>query len=407
MARSLNSLRQQFFGGNLVSGELALLQAFADAGKNAHSLLVGDSVPMGGHAHWPTGNGWNSNDGLSGAKAESSRTRHTAPFDVISIQVAYVNLDAVSCTVAAAVEYPLAATRQRVYFRGAVAATIDTGGLVVSDPIVLRVPKGTNFYIRTTRQQASGTWTRQVQGVSANNEGSALNTTQATDLSVTGTISNGDGYVYGPAFIRCQPSANARPRSVGVIGDSIVTITASGPLYDEAYTTLAMKGNVGFAAVGKSGERASQFVDLATQANRLEALKGCTDVYVAYGHNDLYAGTRTPEQVQADLQTIYDTVKSLGIARVWGATVTPYSSSSDSWATTGNQTAQELADRTALNTWIRTVPSPLYGIVDVADVVETARNSGIWKAGWTADGTHPNNTAKPPLAAAFASALGI
>jgi hypothetical protein len=61
-----------------------------------------------------------------------------------------------------------------------------------------------------------------------------------------------------------------------------------------------------------------------------------------------------------------------------------------------NQTpAATEANRVSLNTWLRTVPSPLTGVVEIADVFETARNSGLWKVNGTAnyyttDGIHPS-----------------
>jgi hypothetical protein len=35
---------------------------------------------------------------------------------------------------------------------------------------------------------------------------------------------------------------------------------------------------------------------------------------------------------------------------------------------------------------------PLYSHWEIADQVETAHNSGIWKASYTTDGLHPNTT---------------
>jgi lysophospholipase L1-like esterase len=85
---------------------------------------------------------------------------------------------------------------------------------------------------------------------------------------------------------------------------------------------------------------------------------------------------------------------------VFQNTITPSTTSTDSWATTGNQTPESSnAVRVQVNDWIRTVPSPLSGYFEIADLAETARNSGIWKAGYTSDGLHPNATGHSALAA--------
>lgn len=87
------------------------------------------------------------------------------------------------------------------------------------------------------------------------------------------------------------------------------------------------------------------------------------------------------------------------------------------WATTANQTvanSTKEANRVQLNGWLRSGAPivagaavaagtqgattagqsghPLYGLWEITDRVETARDSGIWKAGYTSDGLHPNST---------------
>ena len=52
------------------------------------------------------------------------------------------------------------------------------------------------------------------------------------------------------------------------------------------------------------------------------------------------------------------------------------------------------------------VGHPLAGYIEVADTVESARNSGLWKAGYSGDGTHPNTVGATAIAAALPSAVG-
>ncbi len=94
---------------------------------------------------------------------------------------------------------------------------------------------------------------------------------------------------------------------------------------------------------------------------------------------------------------------------------TPYTNGTDAWATVANQTPNGSAETNRLdyNVWIRDgapidsttkapvaigaaglragqAGHPLAGYIDAADLGESARNSGKWKAGYTSDGLHPN-----------------
>lgn len=120
-----------------------------------------------------------------------------------------------------------------------------------------------------------------------------------------------------------------------------------------------------------------------------------TDVVCEYGINDVNLAGRTAVATEVDLAAIYALFPT---KRVWQSTISPVSTSTDAWATVANQTtAATNAQRTALNDWIRTKPSPLVGYFEVADVLETARNSGIWNVqanlgAPTGDGLHEGPT---------------
>ena len=81
--------------------------------------------------------------------------------------------------------------------------------------------------------------------------------------------------------------------------------------------------------------------------------------------------------------------------QVWQATITPRSTSTDSFATTVNQTPLNAAVLTEVNDYIRTLPSPLAGVIEASDAASSARNSGLWKVTGaaqyaTSDGLHPS-----------------
>lgn len=120
--------------------------------------------------------------------------------------------------------------------------------------------------------------------------------------------------------------------------------------------------------------------------------------------------------MQANLIMLWNQQNGYG-QRVIQTTITPNTTSTDGWATTGNQTpvnATVESHRVQLNDWLRggapmsgglavavgtsgallagDTGHPLYGYWEITDNVESARNSGIWKAGYTTDGLHPNIT---------------
>jgi len=79
--------------------------------------------------------------------------------------------------------------------------------------------------------------------------------------------------------------------------------------------------------------------------------------------------------------------------RIVLVTLTPKAASTDFWATTAAQTTSDLTDeasRIKYNTSVRAKVARVGQFSEIADVVESSRNSGVWKApGATADGIHP------------------
>jgi hypothetical protein len=168
--------------------------------------------------------------------------------------------------------------------------------------------------------------------------------------------------------------------------------------------------------VAKPGEQATSIANEVSFRKRMMLTSACTAVVEEYGQNDRGSG-RTLVQMQADRKTLWDFYVDRGI-KVYATTNTPHTTSTDTWATTINQTvtAKE-AIRVQLNDWLGdgapidattkvavatgtssnvlragAAGHPLSGYFEVADAVETARNSGIWKASNTGDGIHPNAT---------------
>lgn len=125
----------------------------------------------------------------------------------------------------------------------------------------------------------------------------------------------------------------------------------------------------------------------------------CDYVIVGEGTNDIASGM-TLAQYQPKALAIATWFSATGI-KVYFGTIPPRTTSTDSWATLANQTvAASEAQRLAINEWLRTIPAPITGILDVAAAVET---SGKWNVGTTADGIHPKAAGYDAIATALES----
>lgn len=150
-------------------------------------------------------------------------------------------------------------------------------------------------------------------------------------------------------------------------------------------------------------------------------------VICEYGVNDLNLNPALAT-VQADLVRVWRRARDRG-AVVWQTTITPVTSSTDGWATIENQTVAAAyvlgGTRVQLNDWIRAgaplingvaaAPGspnallaghplhPLHDYIEMADTVESARNSCKWAVAdgvLTDDGVHPRPAGHARMAVA-------
>lgn len=313
-------------------------------------------------------------------------------------------------TVRASIEYP-AGVFYPVYFNGKRDVVIEPGALVTCDPVGIEIPADTFFFTRSHVVVTTGqTWPLGTFTFTANSEGNNRSVTP-TDATTSGTISTGNAEgAYGPFQILA--TMRTPMSSIAVIGDSI----AEGNGESGAGDT---NGNYGCIARGvnsvypllkltRQTDRA-QFC-AATHRRRFALLTNrVSHVICQLGINDITNG-RTVAQLQADYLTIWQALCDRGY-KVYQTTLTPVTTSTDSWVTVLNQTvtANE-SKRTQINDWLRTCPSPLSGVFDVADAVETARNTGIWMLDpasglkTTTDGTHPSSAGHILIGAALNAA---
>lgn len=324
--------------------------------------------------------------------------KYTVPNKIIDLQAFYTNyylaqgqnIETVgtnNISIKASIEYN--GVIYPMYFNGLRTITLAPGGTILSDPVPIDISANTDFYIRTYVSVNSGEkFPTGLTILSTRGEKS-----DTTDMTDSGTLSSGATVAaYHPSYIIGKTKTS---NAVLIIGDSIAQGTSE--YNDRGYIRDALYGNIPFNIIAVGGQTLISFQTINRQ-RRIQIAQYCKYAICEYGTND-FPGTATVAELQAQYIEVWTALVNRGL-KVYQTTITPRTSSTDSWATTTNQTVNSKdAKRIELNEWIRTCPAPLSGYFEAADFAETARNSGIWKAGYTADGIHPNTAAHQVMAA--------
>lgn len=339
---------------------------------------------------------------LSTNKQLMSRTVHTARDNMQDFIVVFSNWHCDSASgetaigpsnLTASIEYPLNTTPLRIRFDGAAAVVMPDGGMSYSDPVPLVIPKGEKFAIRTHFSNPNGI-------IFANGRDAGLSgeltregyNAGVTTADITGTLGavSPDVLAYSPVAILGKTS---RP-TVFIAGDSRAVgagdaNAASGGSGAKGEVERSL-GDLAWINGSQSGDTVQKCVEAGKYAQRLILSRYCTHVISNLGINDF--GTRTAAQVQADLTTFW---KFFTGKPVYHLTIAPYTTSTDSWATTANQTIPGTygSRRVAVNKWLRSVPPGLNGVFDTTEFVESGRDTSLWLPNFTADGIHGNAAA--------------
>lgn len=239
--------------------------------------------------------------------------------------------------------------------------------------------------------------------------------------SGTSIVATGLGANLGLAPIAIMADVAPSPTEpVAIMGDSI----ADGSMYygtktaDSFIARALQDAGRPYFKVTKAGEAAYQFKDPTLSIYRRETLSLARWVVYQYGVNDIY-GASTAETLMADSVEIWTSLRRRGI-RVAVCTLTPRTTSNDGWTSLSGQTVvgSGHARRLTYNSWVRDLcpidpadgtaaapgtadavragdpAHPVVAIFDVADTVESARDSGLWKVDddgpLTSDGIHPH-----------------
>lgn len=296
------------------------------------------------------------------------------------------------------VEYPVGVFTP-FSFSGSQSLTVPPGFVdYYSDKLSIYIPPGAAYRIKSNVTWASGTlplgrmvacqiigeWSNWGTGLANQTE----TTTTFTNSTFTTIVSG-----FGPSVFATY--ATYVP-SVFIEGDSIieaVAVDVPDPLTGAMGIERGLRGQIPSANIARYGESLGHAPIggsggvgwLGSNKGRSDlARSSATDVLWQYSRNDLASGVTS-----LTLQTLFLTGAAPPIARrqrVWAMTALPSTSSTDAFATVGNQsllnTSGEEAQRVLWNTYLRANWQALgfYGLIDIAACVETSLNSGIWKA---------------------------
>ena len=297
-------------------------------------------------------------------------------------------------TINASIEYP-AGVMHQVTFGGSATGTMTDGqARMVSDPIAVSIPRGAQFWINVRQASTAGIiYANSRTGYPGFGDqeinSSGLNV--ADNTMVPGWTGAAGGATYRPLFV-----AMTRRPTVAVIGDSRVEGAAntSGAVPYPGEVMPGIGPLFGCINLARGGCTIQTAVTGTNSAKRREYLAYATHGVMQLGINDI-SSARTAAQIRADRASFRAYAPTL----TWiETTIPPKTSSTDSWATLTNQTLDtNNSVRVTLNNLIRGGDAGVAGLFDIADAMESSRNSGKWKApplvdaAITADGLHQND----------------
>jgi hypothetical protein len=291
-------------------------------------------------------------------------------------------------TLTMAIEYP-SGTMTQVKWSGVASVSPASGATVDSDSINLTIAKGQQAWVRLFYSNASGIPYDSSNDDVGMGDQAALN---GTDKTMSGTMTSApQGFILG----HCQILATTKVASVGLIGDSRMLglqDTYTGSSGDRGELARSLGPTLPYFDLSCIGEMGSSF--LTSHAIRLALLANCSHVVSNYGIND-WSNGHAAATILADQDSIATLVTGIG-KKFYDCTLPPETTSTDNWTTVVNQTVSvSPADsiRVTVNTALGLVRANRTANFDITSAVESALNSGKWKAtgsafGYSADGTH-------------------
>lgn len=283
-------------------------------------------------------------------------------------------------TVGCAIEYN--GQIARMHFNGATTKLISQGGTAVSDLVYMDIPEGATFYSRTWVSVPVDTnvYPQGIACDASQGDGKGTGDTRLTAGALTSTTENG----FGPSVIIGIPIKD-NAVAVALFGDSIVA-NSSGL----GWGVSMVEGSYGYSIISRPSSIASTMTVNTPNQYRMRYSQYFTHAIVNFGTNDFNTVDTLTTQ-ETVIKGLWKQLKDQGL-KVYHSTTMPRSTSSDSFATTANQTAY---NTNTYNDKRKTFNAKLrrgeYGVnvIDVSDAVEDIRDNGKWKVAFTTDGIHP------------------
>lgn len=252
-------------------------------------------------------------------------------------------------------EAPQSVAYNDFLFSGNTTATVPNDGVLMSDTLSLSVTAGQKIYIRQGFTISSSSLflpSCALPWASGGGDFQSVNPEVAGQVQSTGAMTNpGSGItsVAGTLPFAVLGKTSSPQVSIGILGDSIadgqgdqLSASTSGAL---GYIERGLDGVAGFTLPWVNWAVSSnrlQFDTSVTGAKKRDFFPYITHLIVALGTNDIGNG-RSLAQMQADLTDIANNAKSINNPygdrlKVGACVVSPRTTSTDSWATTANQT---------------------------------------------------------------------
>lgn len=224
----------------------------------------------------------------------------------------------------------------------------------------------------------------------------------ASDLGNSGTISaTSTTNTFGPNGVNGTVLA-ANAKGFLIFGNSLAfgtgVISGVGSQGSSGWIGMGLDGRHPHVKMTAPGITAQEFVGMigSTTLQGFMSRLGFTDVICELGINDLSLGSRSPAQVMADQQSLYNWAKTYnlrGNIRVGQTTITARTTSTDGWSSEANQTPKTdgtYGQVNDLNALIRGGPANVDYVIDAADFDMTVRDSVIHAGPYpcSTDGTH-------------------
>lgn len=276
-------------------------------------------------------------------------------------------------------------------------------GLVLTAPLGMYIPANAELTLKTGAITAVGN-TKVPGGLSQTGKLKKVASTSASSVIFSASdVGNTDGRTNTTlGFFPFMVTGIPKERHIAIagwgdslmegVGDATDNANGAAGWFEHACLDLYGTGqHVPFVNLSKSASTAVS-LDGDKSPIRFAALDYVTHVIFGLGNNDIAAG-RTLEQIKASHTEAWTHAKLYG-CRVGAVTLTPRTTSTDSWATVANQTPVSgyttAGIRGQFNAWLvqQKALGNLDFIVDVNSVAADTTNPDVFKAGFSYDGTH-------------------